>query len=83
MINSAEIQRKLTAETGYAAQLAANAHTHEKNSEDIFLRLLGREPDNAELQAATDFLKSEEDRGEAYRSLLWSVLATNEFMFNH
>jgi hypothetical protein len=83
LINSAEIQRKLTAETGYAAQLAANAHTHEKNSEDIFLRLLGREPDNAELQAATDFLKSEEDRGEAYRSLLWSVLATNEFMFNH
>jgi len=83
LINSTEIQRKLTTETGYAAQLAANDHTHETNSKDIFLRLLGREPDKAELQAATDFLESEEDRGEAYRSLLWSLLATNEFMFNH
>ncbi|MDG1893868.1 MAG: DUF1549 and DUF1553 domain-containing protein [Fuerstiella sp.] len=83
LINSTEIQRKLTTETGYAAQLAANAHTHETNSKDIFLQLLGREPDDAELQAATEYLESEEDRGEAYRSLLWSLLATNEFMFNH
>ncbi|MDG2130297.1 MAG: DUF1549 and DUF1553 domain-containing protein [Fuerstiella sp.] len=83
LINSAEIQRKLTAETGYAAQLAANERTHVENSTDIFLRLLGREPDRMELQAGTDFLKSAEDRGEAYRSLLWSLLATNEFLFNH
>jgi hypothetical protein len=83
LINSAEIQRKLTAETGYAAQLTANERTHAENAKDIFLRLLGRPPDGAELQTATDFLAAEEDPAEAYRSLLWSLLATNEFMFNH
>ena len=83
LINSAEIQRKLTAETGYAAQLAANERTHDENAKDIFLRSLGRLPGGAELQTATEFLDAEEDPVEAYRSLLWSLLATNEFMFNH
>ena len=38
---------------------------------------------SAEKETAVDFLKSETDRGEAYRSLVWSLLATNEFLFNH
>ena len=83
LINSAEIHRKLTAENGYAAKLASNQGTSTENTKDVFLRLLGRAPRVDELQAAVDFLDNEEDRQEAYRSLLWSLLATNEFMFNH
>jgi hypothetical protein len=83
LINSAELQRKLTDENGYAAQLAANEQSNADNAKDIFLRLLGRVPSEEESQTAVEFLDSEEDRGEAYRSLLWSLLATNEFMFNH
>ncbi len=82
LINSPEIQRKLTDENGYAARLAENKLAHTDNVRDIFLRLLGREPSLEEAKTAIAFLKSEEDRGEAYRSLLWSLLATNEFMFN-
>jgi hypothetical protein len=29
------------------------------------------------------FLEAHQDRKEAYASLLWSLLATNEFLFNH
>ena len=83
LINSAEIQCKLTAENGYAAKLASNQRASTENTKDVFLRLLGRAPRVDELQAAVDFLGNEEDRQEAYRSLLWSLLATNEFMFNH
>ena len=83
LISSAEIQRKLTADNGYAARLAASERTHADNAKEIFVRLLGRAASKEELKTATEFLESEEDRAEAYRSLLWSLLATNEFMFNH
>jgi hypothetical protein len=36
-----------------------------------------------EIEAAASYVESETDRMEAYRSLLWSLLATNEFLFNH
>ena len=35
-----------------------------------------------ELKTAIEFLEAESDRPEAYRSLLWSLLVTNEFLFN-
>ncbi|MCH7729118.1 MAG: DUF1553 domain-containing protein [Planctomycetes bacterium] len=83
LINSKEIQRKLTAKDGYAARLASNDLSHPENVKDLFLRVLGRSAQTEDLDTAVKFLESEEDRGEAYRSLLWSLLATNEFMFNH
>ena len=83
LVNSEEIQRKLTAEAGYACQLAENELPHAENTTDMFLRTFGRLPLPEELQVSTEFLEAESDRNEAYRSLLWSLLATNEFMFNH
>ncbi len=83
LVNSAEIQRKLTAEKGYAKRLAASEKAPAERAAEIFLRVLGRRPRPEELKVATDFLESAPDREEACRSLLWSLLATNEFLFNH
>ncbi|MEO2009451.1 MAG: DUF1549 domain-containing protein [Pirellulaceae bacterium] len=83
LINSKEIQRKLTAKNGYAAQLASNKRSTVENSKDIFLRFFGRLPSRQESDTAVSFVESEDDAASAYRSLLWSLLATNEFMFNH
>ena len=82
-MNSAEIQRKLTTKNGYARRVAADNQPHSEHTADIFLRVLGRLPRPEERKAAVDFLEGEPDRVEAYRSLLWSLLATNEFLFNH
>ncbi|MBC8113999.1 MAG: hypothetical protein H7062_06455, partial [Candidatus Saccharimonas sp.] len=83
LVNSAEIQRKLTEKTGYAQRLAASDKPHADLATDVFLRVLARRPRPDELKVAVDFLASEPDRAEACRSLLWSLLATNEFLFNH
>lgn len=83
LVNSAEIQRKLTAKTGYPQLLAESEKSHTDLANDIFVRVLARKPRAAELKAATDYLASETDRAEACRTLLWSLLATNEFLFNH
>lgn len=83
LVNSKEIQRKLTDKSGYAEQLATSDKPHEVLADEIFLRAFARHPRPEELQAATEFLAAQPDRSEACRSLLWSLLATNEFLFNH
>jgi len=83
LINSPEIHRKLTAQSGYVARLVASERPLEQEVKEIFWRVLGRSPQATELETALAFLEPEEGRDEAYRSLLWSLLATNEFMFNH
>jgi hypothetical protein len=83
LVNSPEINRKLSAPGGYVEALAASQEPWERNVRDIFLRAFARPPEPEELRVAVDFLASQPDRREAYRSLLWSLLATNEFMFNH
>jgi len=45
--------------------------------------VIGRLPRPDEVKATLEFVTLEEDRAEAYRSLLWSLLATHEFLFNH
>ena len=83
LVNSTEIQRKLTEVTGYAQQLAGRDLPNEAIAEEIFVRVFARNPRPEELKAASEYLASQSDRGEACRSLLWSLLATNEFLFNH
>ncbi len=83
IVNSAEIQRKLTAETGYIAKLANSDGVHVDHVREMFLKTFARSPRDEELKIAVEFLESESDRAEAYRSLMWSLLATGEFMFNH
>lgn len=83
LVNSTEIQRKLTEATGYAQQLASRDLPNDGVAEEIFVRVFARNPRPEELKAATEYLAGESDRGEACRSLLWSLLATNEFLFNH
>jgi hypothetical protein len=83
LVNSTEIQRKLTAKDGTVARLAANKKPLANNVREIFLSTLARSPTQDELATAVDFVNSESDRHEAYRSLLWSLMATNEFLLNH
>jgi len=83
LVNSAEIQRKLSAESGYVNRLATEELTTKELAGRFFLTVLARQPLPAELEAATEFLDSQDDRVIASRDLMWSLLATNEFLFNH
>lgn len=83
LVNSSEIHRKLIATNGYLARLIEGDESVPDKVIDVFLRSLGRRPQSEELGSAVEFIESEADTAEAYRSLTWSLLATNEFLFNH
>ncbi|MBL8827756.1 MAG: DUF1549 domain-containing protein [Planctomycetaceae bacterium] len=83
LVNSSDLQAKLKAEQGYAAQLAKSDRPHDAQVDELFVRLFGRPPRERERVVAVQFLLSQSDRQSAYASLLWSLIATNEFLFNH
>jgi len=83
LVSSNEIQTKLTAPGAYVDRLVAAERTHAENVRDIFARVFARSPRPNELTTALKFLESQADRKEAYRSLIWALLASNEFLFNH
>ena len=83
LVSSKEIQRKLSEKTGYASRLADNKKSHAENVQELFVRVFARRPRDQETRTALEYLESEPDRTAAYRSLLWALLATNEFLFIH
>jgi hypothetical protein len=83
LVNSAMIQEKLTSEAGYVAQIIDSKQAVEDKVRDVFLRVLARDPSEKEINIAVEFLEAENDKASAYRSFVWSLLATNEFLFNH
>ncbi|MEZ6032619.1 MAG: DUF1549 domain-containing protein [Planctomycetaceae bacterium] len=84
LVNSVEIQRKLSHKSGYAEQLvSSSSRTSAELADDVFCRVLGRNPQPEEIKSVMDYLASEPDRAVAWQNLLWSLLATGEFLFNH
>lgn len=74
-----------TAAKGQAAGKVFEAGTVREADKirEMFLRVFARPPRPEELTIATRFVEQASDRAEAYRSLLWSLLVTNEFLMNH
>ena len=83
LVNSSLIQNKLTSDDGYIARLESDFASRRMRIHDIFLRMFSRLPNEKEYQTASRFIESSDEKPEAYRSLVWSLLATNEFLFNH
>ena len=48
-----------------------------------YLRTLCREPSDAEMQTALDYIKGSPDPVSGVRDVLWSLLNTKEFIVNH
>jgi hypothetical protein len=83
LVSSAEIQEKLANPRALPQRLAGSPASQSERVRELFATLFARDPSPEELATATEFLSGNTDPSEAYRSLVWSLLATNEFLFNH
>lgn len=83
LLNSDEIQRKLTDKGGFVTELLKPGKTPEQTIDEIFLRTFSRPPRTAERQAAATLIDGAPNRRQAIEDLLWALLNANEFLFNH
>ncbi|MEX0712989.1 MAG: DUF1549 domain-containing protein [Pirellulales bacterium] len=84
LLNSGEVQGKLSSGQGRAAQMAQDANqTHEQKIHSLYLWVFSRPPVADELSVALAHIERVENVQQAYEDILWALINTKEFLFNH
>ena len=95
LLNAKDIQEKLASDSGAAARIAADARSDEEKLRELYLVAFAREPDADEIALAKNHiekprkdpagqpLEAAKGRRQGYEDILWAILNTKEFLFNH
>jgi hypothetical protein len=95
LMNAADIKGKLATGAGRADKLAKSDKPVEDRIREIYMVAFSREPKPEELKVAMDYLaESRVDAAgnpvdpakaaqENYQDLIWALINTKEFLFNH
>jgi hypothetical protein len=83
LMNSPEIGAKIQSRTGRAARLADSDLPPEKLVEELFLSTLSRLPRQDEREAIMPTFAAPAARRQASEDVLWALLNSKEFLYNH
>lgn len=84
LLNSKEIQTKLTSDTGRAAAMSASSQPLAELINEFYLTTLSRLPNDSELKASLSYIADRADRKrEAMEDFVWAIVNSKEFLFNH
>ena len=85
VLNSPEIQAKLTHDAGFLVELATRPGLHNKQLiDELYLTFFSRYPSDQERTTAEKYLQTQAaNRQSAIEDLAWSMLNSLEFVFNH
>jgi len=95
LLNAKDIQQKLAADSGRPAQSAGDSRSDEEKLRELYLLAYSREPSAEELTLAKTHLEKPrkapdgqpldeaKNKRAGYEDIVWAVLNTKEFLFNH
>jgi hypothetical protein len=84
LMNSAEIADKVQARTGTVRRLAGSTKTPAEVIDELYLATLARFPDVRERCVMLEtFAAPNTDRRTATEDVLWTLLNSKEFLYNH
>jgi len=95
LINSNEIKLKLSGGNSRAAQFGKDEKTDQEKVTQLYRIAFARNPDSRELKIALDYVNSSnadapgkpvnqvKQQRENYQDLIWALMNTKEFLFNH
>jgi hypothetical protein len=82
LANSSEVEDKIAADDGRVVRLVNAKVPTAKAVEELYLAALARYPTREERQVVEEMLKGREPK-RVLEDLLWSLLNSREFLFNH
>ncbi|MEP6672619.1 MAG: DUF1549 and DUF1553 domain-containing protein [Chthoniobacter sp.] len=95
LLNAKDIQDKLASDSGAAAKLMADPRSDEEKLRELYLAAYSRAPEAHELELAKAYLDKPrkgtdgqpvdavKSKRMGYEDILWAILNTKEFLFNH
>jgi hypothetical protein len=81
MFNSTELLAKVKGPR--LAQLVKDNRPHEEGLRELYIAALARAPSKEEMAALSAHVDKKKDVQTAYEDILWALLNTKEFLFNH
>jgi hypothetical protein len=81
--NSDEIENKIASGDGRIAKLVKEKKPIKEIVEELYLRAYARFPTADELKRNLAYVEKLDNKQQALEDVLWAILNTKEFMFNH
>ena len=83
LLNSKDIHNKMT--SGIAKKLTPDKRSHEEKITELYYRAFSRPPVSDEMKVALAHIKKADPKKsqEAYEDIVWALINTKEFLFNH
>ncbi len=83
LMNSTATAAKIASPKGRAARLAVSMPGNDELIDELYLVTLSRFPSEAERTRIRSLFAESKNRREAVEDILWSLMNTKEFVFNH
>lgn len=85
LLNSSEVQTKISSGSGRAHLLASQTdRPHEEKIQELYRWVYARDAEPDEIQIALAHIQKHQDNPKlAYEDILWALINTKEFLFNH
>ncbi|OYW15882.1 MAG: hypothetical protein B7Z55_14660, partial [Planctomycetales bacterium 12-60-4] len=83
MANGEVLQNKVATADGTLSRLLAAGKSDEEITEELYLAALSRRPTPVELQVVRESIAEVDTRDSAWQDVLWALLNSSEFVFQH
>ena len=84
LLNSPEVQAKLAAKGGRTETLAADeTRSHQERVTEVYQTVFARPPSADEMALVMQHMANAETPQHGYEDLMWALVNTKEFLFNH
>ena len=83
LLNSSEMESKIVNPSGRLVTLLKEKKADAAVTHELYLLVYGRPPRFDEAKAVQDYVAQRKERKAAFEDVLWALLNTKEFLFNH